>query len=139
MPKRSVIIHGASDNPLWGSLPSAPLKVSSIAKDASALVSWYAPASAGTGSITDHVITPYIGSTPQASTTVPLASVTSFGDSYGGTALRATVTGLTNNTSYTFTVKAKNSFGNGQESVASGSNTPMSGLVFGDEFNGPAG
>lgn len=139
MPPRSVIVHGASDTPLWGAPPSAPLKVTSIAKDASASVAWYAPVSSGASAITHYVITPYIGSTPQSATTVPVASVTSLADSYGGTALRATVTGLTNSTAYSFTVKAKNSYGDGQESVASGENTPLSGLVFGDDFNGPLG
>lgn len=122
-----------------GQAPSAPLKVTSIAKDASAQVSWYAPASAGSSSITHYVITPYVGATPQTATTVPIASVTSFTDSYGGTALKASVTGLTNSTAYTFTVKARSSVGDSVESTASGANTPLSGLVFGDDFNGPAG
>jgi hypothetical protein len=35
-------------------------------------------------------------------------------------------------------VKARNSYGDSAASDASGANTPLSGLVFGDEFNGPA-
>ena len=139
MPTRSVIVYGASGTPLWGGVPTAPQKVSSVAKDASAIVFWYAPASSGLSGITHYVITPYIGSTAQAATTVPIASVTSMSDSYGGTALKATVTGLTNGTAYTFTVKAKNSYGDSLESTSSGANTPFAGLVFGDDFNGPAG
>jgi hypothetical protein len=52
--------------------------------------------------------------------------------------LQANVTGLTNSTAYTFTVKARSSVGDGPESSASGANTPLAGLVFGDDFNGPA-
>ena len=48
------------------------------------------------------------------------------------------MTGLTNSTAYTFTVHATNTSGAGPESAASGADTPLSGLVFGDDFNGPA-
>jgi hypothetical protein len=48
------------------------------------------------------------------------------------------VTGLTNSTAYTFTARAVNARGPGPESGQSGANTPLSGLVFGDDFNGPA-
>lgn len=139
MAVRDVIIHGVSDSPIWGQVPSAPLKVTSIAKDASATVSWYAPASSGSSGITQYVVTPYVGATPGTPKTVAVGSVTSLSDSYGGTALQTDVTGLTNSTAYTFTVKAVNSYGTGVESVASGANTPLAGLVFGDDFNGPAG
>ena len=49
------------------------------------------------------------------------------------------MTGLTNSTAYTFSVHASNANGAGTESAQSGANTPLSGLVFGDDFNGPAG
>jgi len=119
--------------------PSAPLNVTSITKDAGATISFYAPASQGGSSITHYVVTPLIGGSPQSATTVPVGSLTSLADSAGGTALQAAVTSLTNSTAYTFTVRARNSYGDGPESVASGANTPLSGLVFGDDFNGPAG
>jgi hypothetical protein len=48
------------------------------------------------------------------------------------------VTGLTNSTAYTFTAKASNAYGTGPESSQSGANTPLAGLVFGDDFNGAA-
>ena len=122
-----------------GNAPSAPLNVTSITKDAGAIVSFYAPTSSGSGAVTHYVVTPYIAGSPQTATTVPVASLTSLGDSSGGTALQANVTGLTNSTAYTFTVRARNSVGDGPESAASGANTPLSGLVFGDDFNGAAG
>jgi hypothetical protein len=122
-----------------GGEPSEPLRVTSIMKDAGATVSFYAPVSVGSGAVTHYVVTPYVGGAAQAATTVAVGSLTSLADSSGGTALQATVTGLTNGTAYTFTVRARNSFGDGGESKASGANTPLSGLVFGDDFNGPAG
>jgi hypothetical protein len=121
-----------------GSAPSAPLNVTSITKDAGATVSFYAPASAGSSSITHYVVTPYIAGSAQSTTTVAVGSLTSLTDSSGGTALQANVASLTNSTAYTFTVKARSSFGDGPESTASGANTPLAGLVFGDDFNGPA-
>lgn len=120
-----------------GDTPSAPLNVTSITKDAGATVSFYAPAF-GTG-ITSYTVTPYIGASPQTPTTVNVGSLGSLSDSSGGTALQANVTGLTNSTDYTFTVKATNVAGTGPESTASGVNTPLANLVFGDHFNGPAG
>ena len=60
-------------------------------------------------------------------------------NSSGATARQVTVSGLTNSVAYTFTVKARNTYGDSVESAASGANTPLPGLVFGDDFNGPAG
>lgn len=119
-------------------VPSQPSNVTSITKDAGATVSFYAPSNTGSGAITSYTVTPYIAGSPQTQTTVAVGSLTSLADSRGGTALQANVTGLTNSTAYTFTVAASNGAGPGPESVASGANTPLSGLVFGDDFNGPA-
>lgn len=123
---------------LSGGEPDAPQKVSAITRDAGATVSFYAPSSSGDGPITDYVVTPYVGASPQSPTTVPVASLTSLTDSVGDTALQASISGLTNGTEYTFAVKARNEFGDSVAS-ASGANTPRAGLVWGDEFNGPAG
>jgi hypothetical protein len=120
-------------------LPGSPSAVTSITKDAGATVSFRVPVSDGGFSITHYVVTPYIGATAQATTTVAVASLGSITGSNTLTYKQATVTGLTNSTAYTFTVKARNTNGDGPESVASGANTPLSGLVFGDDFNGSAG
>ena len=122
-----------------GTPPSAPQNVTSATKDAAATVYWYAPASAGSSSITHYVITPYIGGSAQSSTTVAIGSVSSLTDSNSATALYANVTGLTNSTAYTFSVRARSAVGDGAESTQSGANTPLANLVFGDDFNGTAG
>ena len=72
----------------------------------SATVNWTAPAANGSA-ITGYVITPYIGTTAQASQT------------FVSTAVTQVVTGLTNGTTYTFTVAAINAFGTGPQSAAS--------------------
>jgi hypothetical protein len=88
-------------------VPGAPAGVSANPGNASATVSWTAPAAGGTA--TSYTITPYIGTTAQPITTV----------SGSPPATTATVTGLTNGTTYTFTVTASNSFGTGPASGAS--------------------
>src|SRR5213079_351419 len=80
--------------PTSGSLPTAPLNAAAVAGSQSAQVSWSAPANNGGSPVTGYVVTPYVGSTAQTPTSV------------GGSTLAATVTGLTNNTTYTFKVAA---------------------------------
>ena len=81
----------------------------------SAYVSWTAPSSGGPA--TSYKITPYIGSTAQASTTVSGSNTT------------ATVTGLTNGTTYRFTVQAVNPNGAGPQSAQSNAVTPLTAVV----------
>jgi hypothetical protein len=121
-----------------GAAPAAPTAVTSITSDAAATVSFLPPTDVGGGPITGYTVTPYIGATPQTPTTVAVGSTTTIVASNGGTYRKVNVSGLTNSTAYTFTVKATNAYGSSAESVASGANTPLSGLVFGDDFNGSA-
>ena len=91
--------------------PGTVTGVSATAGAASATVSWNAPATGGVA--TKYVVTPYVGSTAQASTTVtgtPPATTT-------------TITGLSGQ-AYTFRVTASNPVGDGPASDASNSVTP---------------
>ena len=62
--------------------------------------------------MTGYVVTPYVGSSPQAPTTVDGDSTTRIG-------------GLTNGTSYTFTVAAVDEFGTGPPSLPSAAVVPV--------------
>ena len=86
--------------------------VSATAGYASATVTWSAPTTGDQP--TSYTITPYIGSAAQTATTVP-----------GNPApTSAVVSGLTNGTTYTFTVTASNPAGTGPESPQSNAVTP---------------
>jgi hypothetical protein len=89
-----------------------PTAVTAAAKSSGALLTWTAPANDGGGAITSYRITPILGGVPQT----PLTT--------GSAATEASLTGLTNNTAYTFKVAAITSFGAGTESEASNSVTP---------------
>jgi hypothetical protein len=93
--------------------PSAPSNVVAVPGNGSATVSWNAPANGGSP-ITSYTVTPYIGSTPQPSTTV-LGSPP---------ATSAMITGLTNGVAYTFSVAATNAINTGPASTASNSVIP---------------
>jgi hypothetical protein len=89
-------------------VPDAPTDVSATAGDASASVSWTAAGDNGSA-ITEYTIT--------ASPGGAVATV-------DGSQTAATVTGLTNGTTYTFTVAATNAFGTGAASAPSNAVTP---------------
>jgi titin len=94
-------------------VPGAPTIGSAVGGNALATVSWTAPGFDGGTPVTGYAVTPYIGAVAQ--TPVVFAS----------TATTQTVTGLTNGTTYTFTVAAINVVGTGAESAASNAVTPM--------------
>ncbi|MDQ0212314.1 hypothetical protein J2S92_003003, partial [Arthrobacter bambusae] len=87
--------------------------VTATAGNASATVSWTAPANGGSA-ITSYAVTPHAGTTA-------LAPVTVTGNPPATT---ANVTGLTNGTAYTFTVTATNAIGTSPASAASAAVTP---------------
>ena len=89
--------------------PGAPQTVGATASDASATVTFTAPTSNGGAAITSYKVT----STPGGKTA-------------SGSGSPITVTGLTNNTVYTFTVTATNSAGTGPASTPSRRVTPQS-------------
>ena len=93
--------------------PAAPTGITASAGNASASVTWTAPANGGSA-ITSYTVTPYVGGNAQPATTVT------------GTppATTATVTGLTNGQSYTFTVTATNGVGTSPPSSPSNAVTP---------------
>lgn len=91
-------------------VPDAPTAVSGVGGNGFVDVSFTAPAFDGGLSIIDYTVTAYDG------VTVITTAV--------GSASPITVTGLTNGTAYTFTVKARNSVGYGAESAASAAVTP---------------
>jgi serine protease AprX len=94
--------------------PGAPRNVVAVAGNARATVSWAAPDSDGGSPITNYVVTPYLGTSAQAPTTV-------------GDSTEAVIRGLENGSTYTFTVRARNAVGDGPESAASNAVTPQRG------------
>jgi Fibronectin type III domain/Domain of unknown function (DUF1929) len=93
--------------------PGAPTAVTATAGNGSASVAWTAPADGGSP-ITSYTVTPYAAGIPQAATIV----------SGSPPATSATIMGLANGTSYTFTVNATNSVGTGPASAPSNAVTP---------------
>ncbi|MDD2305505.1 MAG: fibronectin type III domain-containing protein [Prolixibacteraceae bacterium] len=91
-------------------LPDAPTSVAATAGDASALVTFVAPTNTGGSAITGYTVT-----------SIPAGGVDT---NAGSTSLTHSIGGLTNGTSYTFTVKAINSIGSSVASIASNSITP---------------
>jgi hypothetical protein len=97
-------------------VPDAPTGVSGTAGEDQVSLSWTAPASAGTSSITDYVV--------QYST--DNSTWTTFADGTSSSA-SAVVTGLAGGVAHTFRVAAVNSSGQGAFSSVSSSVTPTSG------------
>ncbi len=101
----------ASNSVTPATVPGVPVIGTATGGDASATVTWTAPASNGGAAVTGYLISTYVGGTAEIATTV-------------GNVTSDTVTGLTNGTAYTFTVSAINAVGEGLPSSNSNSVTP---------------
>ena len=84
--------------------PDEPTGVQATGGNTTATVTWTAPASDGGSPIQQYVVVSYPGNQQVV---------------VGGNVLRTTVSGLTNGTSYVFTVRAANAQGSGPESIRS--------------------
>jgi hypothetical protein len=103
--------------------PAVPDAPTAVAGDGQADVSWSAPDDGGSP-ITGYKVTPYLGSTAQTPTVV----------SGSPAPTSAKITGLTNGSTYTFTVSATNAVGTSGESAPSNAVTPAQGASVGPQF-----
>jgi probable HAF family extracellular repeat protein len=99
--------HNAMHATLWPVAPGAPSAVSAVPGDGQATVSFTAPAFTGGAAISTYTVSTSPGGATASGANSPI-----------------TVTGLTNGTSYTFTVTATNAAGTGPASTASNAVTP---------------
>ena len=102
----------ASNSITAPSKPGAPTIGTATPGNTQATVNWTAPTNTGGIPITGYVVTPYKAGVAQATQT------------FNTTATTDTVTGLTNLSSYTFTVAAINGIGTGPASAQSNAVTP---------------
>lgn len=92
--------------------PGPPTDIVAVTGDTEATISFTAPADNGGNNITEYTVTTYTGGNLVADKTAT------------GETSPLTVTGLTNGTTYTFKVAARNAIGLGSESSASNAVTP---------------
>ncbi|WP_335920218.1 Ig-like domain-containing protein [Shewanella algae] len=99
-------------------VPGAPTSVNAVASDASATVSFSAPASTGGAAISSYTVTSSPGGITASGAGSPL-----------------TISGLSNGTDYSFTVSASNTAGTGPASSSSNTVTPKASQSI--SFNNP--
>ena len=110
--------------PITPTAPAAPTNVTATAGNASAALTWTAPPNGGSA-ITKYTVTRYVDGVANGTTT-----------SAGSPPASAlTITGLTNGTTYTFTVTAENAVGTGPASASSNAVTPNAPAVPGAPTN----
>ena len=109
----AVVALGGSVN--TATEPTAPQSVVAVAGDIQATVSWAAPTNTGGSAVTDYVV----------EYSVQRSGVWSVFSDGVSTSLSATVTGLVNDTSYSFRVSALNAVNTGVAALASTSITPV--------------
>ena len=107
LPSNSVTPHAVT-------APSAPATIVASAGNAAATIAWTAPTSDGGSPITSYTVSSYIGGVP-----------TGLGVFVSAPATSVTMSGLTNGTTYTFTVHATNAVGSSAESLPSNAVTPV--------------
>jgi alpha-tubulin suppressor-like RCC1 family protein len=95
--------------------PTAPQSVVAVAGDAQATLSWVAPASNGGLEVTDYVV----------EYSVQGSGVWSLFEDEVSTSLSATVTGLVNDTSYSFRISARNIVNTSATALALSAITPV--------------
>ena len=120
-------LSGASNavTPTPPTAPGAPTGLVVSAGNQQATVRWTAPSDGGR-TITRYTVTPYLNGVAQATTAVTGSPAPT----------TAVVTGLTNGSSYTFTVAATNSVGAGPESAQSSAVTPNAAPQFVQRVSG---
>jgi poly(3-hydroxybutyrate) depolymerase len=94
-------------------VPGMPAAPHAVPGSHSATITWFAPADDGGAPVTGYVVTPYLAGVAQA----PV--------SFASAATTETVTGLGSGESYTFTVRATNANGTGDESWSTTAITPL--------------
>lgn len=110
-------------DPNPATVPGAPLSVAAVAGNATATVTFSAPLTNGGSEITGYTVT-----------SNPAGGVDA---NVGSTSLSRTITGLTNGTNYTFTVKATNAMGSSVASAPSNSITPKAPVATAFTLSGP--
>ncbi len=102
----------APTRPVTVGIPTAPGVPAGAPGRSQVRLSWTAPVHNNGAPVSGYVVTPYIGTDAQTARVFTSAATT------------ATITGLTDGTSYTFAVAARNTNGTGPQSAASGPVTP---------------